>query len=560
MAKPIPSRDRRLSPRNVNPNHSSRGPSPAALQGALLAFNYATPAPVKINHTQTMQIPTDPPPPISLLDSNTDTSQELPQPGSIRDKIAKFSAPAKPTTVLAPNDRLGTGVAISRNKSPQLLAAEIAVGSSPAPSSKITTNANVQRAESESIAPNRGLPSPVPVRKATVNHLLLDSVSFDDDRGLASTKPLFRQKPASPVSSTSPRPPPITKPQPVPPAPLKPPPSTLAGGLNSHSTQGLPGKSVDDFPTLIFPLRPKALASTLSEEPAPALPPRRAATAPTKDVQDQRLFSTPDKSPAWQSSSSIGSFYSQSQNPSRSSMLDSLPDTSRDGPSHAVAASSLASSRALQSRKSPPPPPPTRRRRSRSRSLLQLQHQSKKDRAPQSPGGLRETLRIQSKSDDEEELDRRHRRHIIHKHPHKHQEGDRRRWRSEITEKERKRYEGVWAANKGLLIHPSQVLDKKIPPQDIPPKMYPHGAFEMVVSLVVQDIWSRSRLPSHVLEQIWNLVDGQKIGLLTRAEFVVGMWLIDQQLKGHKLPGAVPESVWASVFRTPGISLDDVRP
>jgi hypothetical protein len=90
--------------------------------------------------------------------------------------------------------------------------------------------------------------------------------------------------------------------------------------------------------------------------------------------------------------------------------------------------------------------------------------------------------------------------------------------------------------------------------------MYPHGALEMVVSLVVRDIWSRSRLPDHVLEQIWNLVDGQKIGLLTKAEFVVGLWLIDQQLKGHKLPGAVPDSVWASVARTPGISLDDFRP
>ncbi|KAL2840966.1 hypothetical protein BJY01DRAFT_14899 [Aspergillus pseudoustus] len=557
MAKPNPSRDRHLSPRNVNQNHSSRGPSPAALQGALLAFNngYVSP-PVKINHSPIMDIISDPPPPMSLLDSDPDPPPELPLPGSIRDKIAKFSAPAN-STAPTPNNRPSL-VDISREKSPQLLAAEIAVGTSPAPSRK-TTHGVVQRAESQRIPPNRGLPSPVPVRKAMVNHRLLNP-SLDGDREYPSASPSFEQKSASPIRSTSPQSPPITKPRPVPPAPRKSASSTQATGPSSLSTPSQSHKTFNELPNNSFPLRPKASASTLSEEPAPALPPRRAANVPTKDTPERQLSSRRAKSPAWQSGSSVASFYSQSQNPSSSSMLDSLPDMNKDGPSDAVAASSLASSRALQSRKSPPPPPPTRRRRSRSRSLLQLQHQSKKDRAPPSPRGLRETLRTQSKSDDEDEHDRRHRRRVIHKHPHKHQEGDRRRWRSEIAEKERKRYEGVWAANKGLLIHPSQVLNKKMPLQESPSDMYPHGALEMVVNLVVQDIWSRSHLPDHVLEQIWNLVDGQKIGLLTRAEFVVGMWLIDQQLKGHKLPGTVPESVWASVFRTPGISLDDLRP
>lgn len=99
------------------------------------------------------------------------------------------------------------------------------------------------------------------------------------------------------------------------------------------------------------------------------------------------------------------------------------------------------------------------------------------------------------------------------------------------------------------------MADKKAAENGIPPGMYPPAALEMVVNLVVQDIWSRSRLPDHVLERVWNLVDGQNIGLLTRAEFVVGMWLIDQQLRGHKLPAVVPDSVWASVTRVPGISL-----
>jgi len=68
-----------------------------------------------------------------------------------------------------------------------------------------------------------------------------------------------------------------------------------------------------------------------------------------------------------------------------------------------------------------------------------------------------------------------------------------------------------------------------------------------VLSLVVRDIWMRSRLPEHVLEEVWALVDGREIGRLRREEFVVGMWLIDQRLKGRKLPVKVSESVWGSV-------------
>ncbi|THC97949.1 hypothetical protein EYZ11_002586 [Aspergillus tanneri] len=162
---------------------------------------------------------------------------------------------------------------------------------------------------------------------------------------------------------------------------------------------------------------------------------------------------------------------------------------------------------------------------------------------------LRQTLRTPAKSDEEEDYRSRHRKHLIRKHPHKHHEGDRKRWRSEITEKERKRYEGVWAANKGLLLTPDLLA--------IEPSSYPTAVSEMVANVVVRDIWSRSRLPASFLEQIWNLVDGHKLGALTKEEFVVGMWLIDQQLKGHKLPVKVPDSVWASVKRVPGITLSE---
>ncbi|KAL3472954.1 hypothetical protein BJX99DRAFT_234443 [Aspergillus californicus] len=549
MAKATPSRDRRFPPRNNPPN-----PSPAALQGALQAFHYASPSPPKIIKPAIIMAD----PPISLLDSDPDPPPELPEPGSIKDKIARFGATATAPAPI-PNNRprtaLGVTPGFTREKSPQLLAAEIAARRSPAPSNP--PGVDVHRFQSTRAVnpPSQGLPSPTPIRKTSVHHSLLDP-SLDDSYGFPPANPPVQQRSASRNPSTSRRPP-ITKPRPIPPVPRKP--SPISNEVIPTRNRLEPTRRYDEPPSGHLPLRSKDSVSTLSE-PAPPLPPRRNATLPIKDTREHQYSPGRVRSPVWPSSSSVASLYSQSQNPSSSSMLDGLSDISREGPSDAIAASSLASIRALRARKSPPPPPPSRRRRSRSRSLLQM----KKVRTPNpSPGGLRETLRTPAKSDDDDDDERRHRQHknrIINKHPHKHQEGDRKRWRSEITEKERKKYEGVWAANKGLFIPPSQVMDGKDPEQETPPGMYPPTALRMVVNLVVQDIWSRSRLPNHVLERIWDLVDGQKIGLLTRAEFVVGMWLIDQQLKGHKLPTMVPDSVWASVLRVPGISLDDPQP
>jgi hypothetical protein len=120
------------------------------------------------------------------------------------------------------------------------------------------------------------------------------------------------------------------------------------------------------------------------------------------------------------------------------------------------------------------------------------------------------------------------------KHPNKHHEGTRKRWRDAITERERKRYEGVWAANKGLYI-----------PE--PRKQSEAEVMQDVLNLVAKELWMRSRLPEHELEEVWSLVDSRGIGRLRREEFVVGMWLIDQRLKGRKIPVRVSESVWDSV-------------
>ena len=127
------------------------------------------------------------------------------------------------------------------------------------------------------------------------------------------------------------------------------------------------------------------------------------------------------------------------------------------------------------------------------------------------------------------------------KHPHKHHEGDRKRWRDELTERERKRYEAVWASNKG---------------------MYTSASFDggnEVCNIVVRDVWNRSRLPPEVLEEVYGLVDRKGEGALGKEEFVVGLWLVDQRLKGRKLPIRVTDSVWRSVGILGGIKVKKAR-
>ena len=148
------------------------------------------------------------------------------------------------------------------------------------------------------------------------------------------------------------------------------------------------------------------------------------------------------------------------------------------------------------------------------------------------PGKLLTTLR----GDEAEEKLKNKKHHF--RQPNKHHEGTRERWRDYVSEVERKRYEGVWAANKGLYISNTLQADE-------------------VLNLVVKDIWSRSRLPHEKLARIWDLVaiddedeeerTNHKRRSLTREQFVVGLWLIDQVLKGRNLPHNVNASVWTSV-------------
>lgn len=214
------------------------------------------------------------------------------------------------------------------------------------------------------------------------------------------------------------------------------------------------------------------------------------------------------------------------------------PQLTADSLADAMVASSLASSRAASPGKQVLSPLPRRHSKQTTVFRRSLSHDPSKSRTP-SPvkGGMRQTMRAPSKADnDDMDYNWKRNGHILKKHPNKHNEGDRKRWQDEIAEQERKRYEGVWAANKGLWMPPGNL--------ELATK---------VVNLVVRDIWRRSKLPDHVLGEVWDLVDREGLGRLGKEEFVVGMWLIDQRLKGRKLPVEVSESVWYSARRLTGV-------
>ncbi|OJD19129.1 hypothetical protein AJ78_00915 [Emergomyces pasteurianus Ep9510] len=336
-----------------------------------------------------------------------------------------------------------------------------------------------------------------------------------------------------------------------------------AGQTRKEHTGSLPSSS-SLYKELLHPSPPdmhKNHSSSLGKQ-GPPLPPRPPTAPVNKSDLAQEIIppnnviaeavAILENTPPGHTTSptSVRTVISGTGDP-RSQMLPSRASRSSLKPQHsglsdsslagALAASSLASSRAPSPSKKNPPPPPPPHRGSRSRPSLNPLHSIHKNepRTPSPSKGMRQTLRQEPKSDDEAKRRKRlQRTGIIKTHPNKHREGDRKRWRDRITERERKRYEGVWAANKGLLINENRKPGTHGPaPQD------------MVLNLVVRDIWCRSRLQVNILEQIWDLVCHDNRRMLTRQEFVVGMWLIDQSLKGRKLPTKVSQSVWDSVHQ-----------
>lgn len=213
-------------------------------------------------------------------------------------------------------------------------------------------------------------------------------------------------------------------------------------------------------------------------------------------------------------------------------------DTALDSLTAATMAGIIASSRAppssnVSSSPRPPSLPPPRKQAAHMRQTL---------RKPPSPS---------VEEDEDNKWRARHKtKPLQSKKRHAHHEGARRRWREEITERERKRYEGVWASNRGyLLAKSSPGTERPEPTYGTPPRATAspsHNDTEMVVNVVVRDLWSRSRLPLDELAEVWDVVDGTGRGMLDKTEFVVGMWLVDQRLRGRKIPQKVTDSVWAS--------------
>ncbi|KAG6364514.1 hypothetical protein INS49_006115 [Diaporthe citri] len=310
--------------------------------------------------------------------------------------------------------------------------------------------------------------------------------------------------------------------------------------------------------------RPPTLPARSSFPPVAAKPPapkkrqtiQRLSLVPSSDGQDSSTSTSPnDKADGrpltGDSMSSNDTFVSASSTPTRAESPPVFDPASRTLTPKALPPRS-ASARPVTpafSARTPPPVPPSRRKGGARKAASRAA----------SPHHMKKTLRDhRPKSDDEDARRPHHKKGLINSKKHTHHEGSRRRWREEITERERKRYEAVWASNRGLFL---------VPASSDPEHNHRAGGggatavrdrsheelSEHVASVVVRDIWSRSRLPEPELAEVWDLVYGlgQEGGPRVRAalgksEFVVGTWLIDQRLRGRKIPPRVSDSVWSS--------------
>ncbi|KAJ5874296.1 uncharacterized protein N7529_002726 [Penicillium soppii] len=490
-------------PNSANQRRLGVSRNDAALQGATLAFRHSrdpSPSVQKSSAASAAAMASRGDHPIGRQRTGSDLGPEV---GSVRDKIGRLTtgslSPSASTISL--RGRPSASSLSSTSEIAARLAASRSPRRDPAPPASAARLGAVRSASRVPPPPERReLPSPTPVHSNQGNYSPLDRMLREDDLDHRDL-PSYGRSPSQQSRTTE-----------------------------DHSRGSSPHPSGSRN------------SSMPPDESKPRLPPR---LPPSRGSTRNHGVATTPLRPSTPSAMSTSG---QSHATSAPSIMDESGGMSEESLSNAIVASSLASARASPSIKVPPPLPPQRRR---ARSILHLAHSPKGDlsRTPSPPKGMPQTLRSVPKPDSHH---RNKHRNPLNKHPHKHHEGDRKRWRREVTEKERKRYEGVWASNKGLLI-PVGTNGGESGPSGT--GKWPPHASDMVLNLVVREIWSRSRLPTTILEQVWNLVDHQNIGLLMREEFVVGMWLIDQQLKGHKLPVKVPDSVWDSVRHVAGIKI-----
>ncbi|USW49354.1 Putative EH domain, EF-hand domain pair protein [Septoria linicola] len=405
-----------------------------------------------------------------------------------------------------------------------------------------------KRPEPVIVKPSTDLPlrSPKPVRSGGMTSMIQSELEGRNGKQPTSTETTTRQKVA--VVDQSDRPPQSSD-------------DSYASASEDVNDQTPPPKLANTAPRTLSPSPGDRLRAQneAKRRPQPSASPSR-----TDHAQSQAfpLSQYPPSRPisAQSTGRSISSMRSYMSIPAQFNAAHPrkmTPLRTGDELANALVASSLASSRAPSPSRLEPPPVLTRRRKD-------AHHKFSFSRTPSpTKAGMLQTLRkpadtSSSESEDEKHPYRKHhKKRLVRKHPNKHHEGDRKRWRDAVTERERKRYEGVWAANKGL--HYSFSAEEQEffeqHPQHQRTKDTKAGVTDSVSSIVTREIWNRSRLPATVLEFVWDLVDGDRVARLGKEEFVVGMWLIDQRLKGRKLPIRVSESVWASVRGIGGIKV-----
>ncbi|KAI8597663.1 hypothetical protein EDD21DRAFT_384854 [Dissophora ornata] len=72
---------------------------------------------------------------------------------------------------------------------------------------------------------------------------------------------------------------------------------------------------------------------------------------------------------------------------------------------------------------------------------------------------------------------------------------------------------------------------------------------DYIEGVKVHTIYVRSRLDSKTLAQIWDLVDVDNAGRLSKAQFCMGLYLIDERLASGLIPLEVSDELWVSVMQ-----------
>lgn len=330
----------------------------------------------------------------------------------------------------------------------------------------------------------------------------------------------------------------------------------------------------DEVPPALPPRPPESIPPPLP----PRLPPRsnsRDSRPPPLPPRKPQLVAYPQQMESQSSLRPPGPLRPQSSNSSFADAVTASSLAALRVPSPSVGSASRSTT---DLSRIPPPPPPSRRSRPTGGSEKWLSGPTPAGQASNLPPPLpprkpmRQTLRTIPPKDEDGTTwgSRLNNKNYLRRHPHKHHEGARQRWRHVVTVDERRRYEGLWAANRGLYITIDPDGNPLTPPPwlQVPPRPpgsapalesssggrddpSPPPLSSLVLNTVVRELWSRSRQPQWLLAQIWELVSLRPgvaaAGMLTREEFVVGMWLIDQTLRGRKLPLQVSASVWESV-------------